>query len=398
MKKLLLLAVVVVLSVSFILAGCAPKPPTPTGPVRIGGSLPLTGIYAETAKWIEKGYRVWAEEINAKGGLLGRPVELVIYDDASSVEKGVTLLEKAITVDKVDLLLGGYPGTIAAAQMPVAEKYRMVYVSMGGHMPSFEKGYKYSFGGPPLMGQWWYEGIFAWLETLPEKDKPKTAAMITMNNPIGMAVYSGPKERLAKLGIKILVDELYDLPLATADPLVAKVKAVNADIFLANGFFADGVLTVRSMKALGYNPRFFVQGVGSLIPGWVKELGPDGDYVMSGTAMHRKLPFPGVAELDKLSRERFGVPAPDYFLFGYCWLQTLQRGVEGAKNFDQTAIRDYLKTHEISTIGGKFKFDDRGLPEPYGYATQVLKGEVELIWPKKVRTAEPVYPKPPWGK
>jgi len=150
-------------------------------PILIGGSLPLTGKFAETAKWIERGYRYWAEEINKKGGLLGRPVKLIIYDDESNASKAVTYAEKAITVDKVDLLFGGYPGTAARAVMPVAEKYKKVYVSMGGHMKSFSQGYTYSFGGPPLMGEWWYLGFIDWMKTIPEKDRPKRAAVYTMN-------------------------------------------------------------------------------------------------------------------------------------------------------------------------------------------------------------------------
>src|SRR5512143_1340943 len=106
-------------------------------PLVLGGSLPLTGVWAETAKVIQKGYEFWVEETNARGGLLGRPIKLVIYDDEGKPDSAVKLAEKVITVDKVDLLLGGYPGTAARPVMSVAEKYKMVYVSMGGHMASF---------------------------------------------------------------------------------------------------------------------------------------------------------------------------------------------------------------------------------------------------------------------
>ncbi len=121
-------------------------------PILIGGSLPLTGTYSATGKWVERGYQLWAEEINGKGGLLGRPVKLIIYDDKSDAKEAVSLIEKVITVDKADLLLGGYPGTACTAVMPVAEKYKMVYVSMGGHMESFSQGYTYSFRRPASDG------------------------------------------------------------------------------------------------------------------------------------------------------------------------------------------------------------------------------------------------------
>jgi branched-chain amino acid transport system substrate-binding protein len=347
---------------------------------------------------VEKAYRYWAEETNAKGGLLGRPVELIIYDDASQTDKAVQMLEKAITVDKVDLILGGYPGTSAAAQMAVAEKYKMVYVSMGGHMKSFTQGYKYSFGSPPLMGQWWYAGLWQWLETLPVDQRPKTAAIFTMNNPVGAATGEGVPAATKKLGINLVINETYDLPLASADSMIAKAKAANADLFIANGSFADGVLTVRAMKSLNYNPKFLAQAIGCIIPQWVTELKGDGNYVFSSTSMHDKLPFPGIKELNKVAQEKFGESvAPQYFLFGYAWLQSLKLGVEGAKSLDQDKIRDYLHNNEISTIGGKFKFDDKGLPPQYDYMTQVINGQVELVWPKEVQTHAPVFPKPNWG-
>ncbi|MEW6140889.1 MAG: amino acid ABC transporter substrate-binding protein [Thermodesulfobacteriota bacterium] len=368
-------------------------------PIVIGGSLPLTGKFAETGIWIERGMKYWADEVNKKGGLLGRPVELKIYDDESNVSKAVTFAEKAITVDKVDLLFGGYPGTAARAVMPVAEKHKFVYVSMGGHMKSFEQGYTYSFGGPPLMGEWWYEGFFEWLETLPADQRPKRAAIYTMNNPIGASLMDSIIRWTDKLKIERVIDEKYNLPLPDATPLIVKAKQMNCDLLFSNGFFADGVMTIRAAKALDYNPKAILQGIGSVVPEWTKELGPDGDYVFSGTSLHNKLKYPGNKELNEYVQKQWGLSAyPLYFGFGYVWMQTLAQGVEGAKTLDQTKIRDWLKSNEVSGIAGPMKFDEKGLPKPIDFCTQVIDGKVELVWPMEVRTHDPVYPKPPWKK
>lgn len=366
-------------------------------PIVIGGSLPQTGKFAETAKWIEKGMKFWADDVNAKGGLLGRKVEFKIYDDESNAGKAVTFAEKAITVDKVDLLFGGYPGTAARAVMPVAEKHKYVYVSMGGHMKSFEQGYTYSFGGPPLMGEWWYEGFYQWLKSLPADQRPKRAAVYTMNNPIGASL-TGSISRISKdLGVELVINEKYNLPLPDATPLIVKAKQMNTDILFANGFFADGVMTVRAAKALNYNPKAIVQGVGSVIPAWVKELGKDGDFVFSGTSLHNKLNYPGNEKLNAYVKKQFNLPGyPVYFGFGYCWMQTLSQAVEGARSLDQTAIRDWLKSNTVYTIAGSMSFDEKGLPHPINFCTQLINGEVELIWPKAIRTAKPMYPKPAW--
>ena len=363
----------------------------------IGGTLPLTGTFSATGKWVEKGYQFWAEEVNAKGGVLGKPVKLIIYDDKSDAKEAVSLLEKAITVDKVDLLLGGYPGTACTAVMPLAEKYKMVYVSMGGHMKSFSQGYTYSFGSPPLMGEWWYLGLVQWLATISPDKRPKKAAVYTMNNPIGVSLMESLYKGCKDLGIEIVIDEKYNLPLTTADSMITKAKQMKADLLFANGMFPDGVMTLRACKVLGYSPLAIAQGIGSVIPEWTKELGKDGDYVFSGTSWHYKLKYPGNDKIIKAAKEKFNEEEPPlYFGFGYAWMQTLQQGVEGAQGLDQTKIRDWFKSNEVKTIAGNFKFDEKGLPKPFVYLTQVIDGKAELIWPPDMRTREPVYPKPAW--
>lgn len=368
-------------------------------PIVIGGSLPLTGEFAETGQWIERGMRFWAEEINTRGGLLGRPVEFKIYDDQSNVGKAVTFAEKAITVDKADLLFGGYPGTAARAVMPVAEKHKVVYVSMGGHMKSFQQGYTYSFGAPPLMGEWWYEGFFQWLATIPADQRPKRAAVYTINNPVGLSLQDSIDRWTKELNIQLVINEKYNSPLADATSLIVKAKQMNCDIIFSNGFFPDGVTTMKAAKALDYNPKAIVQGIGSVVPAWVKELGNDGDYVFSGTSLYNKLNYPGNDKLNAYVKKEYNLDGyPLYFGFGYAWMQTLEQGVTGAKSLNQTEIRDWLKTNKVNTIAGPMTFDKMGLPAPINFCTQIVNGKVELIWPKNIRTKEPVYPKPAWKK
>ncbi len=367
-------------------------------PIKLGGTMAITGPLADNTKWVKRGYETWAEKVNKSGGLLGRPVELIIYDDEGKPDKAVQLLEKVITVDKVDLLLGGYGGASVAAQMPVAERYGMVYVSMGGHMASFSQGFKYSFSATPMMGEWLGEAFYRFLESLPVADRPKSVAYIKLNNPIGRAGQAVDRKWAEKLGMKIVVDEFYDPPLSSADALITKAKERNAELLYCTQFFPDAILTVRSAKALGYNPKFFQQSIAATSPAWTKLLGPDANYVYQGVIITNTLPYPGIAELNKLVKEKWGEPdAPEYFLFGYSWPETLQRGVEGAKSLKQDAIRDYLRTHEISILSGKFKFDERGLPAPYSYVVQVLNGQTHVVYPSSGKS-KAVYPKPAWGK
>jgi len=204
---------------------------------------------------------------------------------------------------------------------------------------------------------------------------------------------------LKKVGIELVINEKYNLPLPDATPLVLKAKQMNCDILFSNGFFDDGVLTLKAAKALDYNPKVIVQGIGSVIPAWVKELGKDGDYVISGTPIFNKLKFPGNDRLNQVVKERFNLSGyPLYFGFGYQWMWTLAQGVAGAGTLDQTKIRDWLKRNAVMSLVGPLKFDNKGLPKPYNFLTQLIDGKVEVIWPKDQQSHAPVFPRPAWKK
>jgi branched-chain amino acid transport system substrate-binding protein len=362
-------------------------------PVTIGATLPLSGAFSDTGVYVRDGYRHWESQLNEGDGLLGRDVELIIEDDQSEPSQGVSLLQRLINQENVDLLLGGYPGSTAAGQMQVADEQNMVYVSMGGHMSSFEQGFEFTFGAPPLMGQWWYNGFFNWLSTQPEDTRPTSAAAITIDNRDGEAVYECTTRNLDDLGIPLDMDERYTLPLDSAQSLVSQAKDMGADLFIANGFFPDGVQTVQAVHDVEYRPKALLQGVGSLTPAWEQELGELGNYIVSGTSMHPDLPFEGVDQLKQAASERYDRDTtPIYFMFGYSWAQTLQQGVEGAGTVDNPAVKDWLHDSCVQTVGGEYCFDERGLPDPIEYATQVQDGTAELVWPEDVATTDVVYP------
>jgi branched-chain amino acid transport system substrate-binding protein len=385
-----------------VVFGQTAKTSMPGGdPIKIGGSLPLTGLASEQAKWVKAGYECWAEDVNKRGGLLGRPVKLIIYDDESSPEKAVTYYERAITVDKVDLVFGGYPGTANVALMPLVEKYKKVFIGQGGHMKSFEQGFTYSFGSPPLMGEWSYLSVAGLLDDLiPKKDWPKSASLLTMNNVIGLASIPTVVKSLQDRGVKIAVNETYNLPLTDATPLVSKSKGTGAEFLIVQGFFDDTVMIMRAAKAMRYNPKIIWNILASRIPAWMKELGEDGNYVLANNFFPSGLPYPGNDRIKESAKAKFGLPQPpDFFAIGYCWMYSLEVAVQGAGTLDNTKIRDYLRSRPFDLPFGKgIKFDSRGLPPPFNYTVQTRGGRNEVIWPKEVATGKLVYPRPGWTK
>ena len=395
-------ALMAVVLVGFPALGQGPKISAPSGePIKVGGSLPLTGLASEQAKWIKAGYEYWVEDVNKRGGLLGRPVKLIMYDDESSAEKAVTYYERAITVDKVDLLFGGYPGTADVALMPLVEKYGKVFVGQGGHMQSFEQGYTYSFGSPPLMSEWVYkslEGIFQ--DLIPKAQWPRSMALLTMNNVIGLAARGNILKWAEGIGLKVVVEETYNLPLSDATPLISKAKARGAEVLACLSMFDDGVMFSRASKAMNYNPKLLWHQLASLQPAWMSELGSDANNVVNNTYWHPRLPFPGNDVINAGAKAKFNTPmAPTYFGFGYGWLRMVELGVRGAGSLDDAKIRDYIRSHKFDLPWGEgITFDKRGLPPPFAFATQTTNGSVELIWPKNVATTKLIYPRPAWSK
>jgi len=378
------------------------KATTPAGePIKIGGSLPLTGLASEQAKWVKAGYEFWAEDINKRGGLLGRPVKLIIYDDESNAEKAVTYYERAITVDKVDFVFGGYPGTSNVALMPLVEKYGKIFVGQGGHMKSFDQGFTYSFGSPPLMGEWSYLSVAGLLDDLiPKAEWPKTAALLTMNNVIGLSSIPTVVKSLEERGVKIVVNETYNLPLSDATPPVSKAKGTRAEFLIVQGFFDDTVMIMRGAKALRYNPKVIWNILASRIPAWMKELGEDGNHVLANNFFPPGLPYPGNDRIIEGAKTKLGLPyPPDFFAVGYCWMYSLGAAVQGAGTLDNKKIRVYLRSRPFDLPFGKgVKFDSKGLPPPFNFTVQTREGRNEIIWPKEVATGKLVYPRPEWTR
>jgi branched-chain amino acid transport system substrate-binding protein len=380
------------------------QPSKPSGqtaaPIRIGGAISLTGPWAETGKWVKEGYDLWLDEINKKGGLLGRPVEMIVYDNESDTDKAVTYYERAITVDKVDLVFGGVPGTANVAIMPLVEKYGKVFVGLGGHMKSFEQGYTYSFASPPLMSDWAYLSLMGIVnDLLPKADRPKTMAVLTMNNVTGLSARGPLVKSAEENGIKVVVDETYNLPLADATPLISKAKMRGAEILACVSAFDDGVMLTRAAKATRYNPKILWQMLASRLPAWMKEFGEDGNHVYSHTYWAADLPYAGNSRINDGVKQRFGNrPVSDFLGLGYCWMKSLEVAVLGAGSLDNKKIRDYLRSQKFDLPYGKgISFDSRGLPAPFCFTVLTTGGQNKLVWPKELATTQSVYPKPPWG-
>ena len=173
-------------------------------PIRIGASLSLTGTYAAIGQTLHRGYQLCVKHMNERGGLLGRKIELIQYDNGSDPATAVRLYEKLITQDKVDLVLGPYSSPITEAVANVTEKYRMPMMTNAATTSIFKKGRKFVFTVIPP-GEVRFEGLI----DLAAKKALKTVAIINEDSLFPKAVAQGAMELAKKKGLQLVFTEAY---------------------------------------------------------------------------------------------------------------------------------------------------------------------------------------------
>src|SRR3954454_19970798 len=230
------------------------------GPIKIGSSLPLTGEFSQPGTAAQQGYKVWAKMVNAKGGLLGRQVSLVVKDDASSQNTVVTDYNALISQDKVDLLLGTFSSLLNLPASAVAERNQMLYVEPAGGSPEmFSRGFKYLFFAQQATANLQGKVFAEYIANLPEDQRPKTAAYPTIDDPFAAPAVDGIREILEDAGVETVYQETYAIDTRNFDTIATAMKNENPDLVVSGAVFEDGVGLIRSMLKVGFTPDWLYQ-------------------------------------------------------------------------------------------------------------------------------------------
>src|SRR5213595_92429 len=297
MKRPAILAVVVtVLGVGVSIVANA------QGPIRIGASLSLTGTYAKLGKNQQEGYQLCQKDLNAKGGLLGRKVEFVVYDDQSLPATGGRLYEKLITEDKVDAVIGPYSSPITEAVANVSEKYQKVMVSpLAATTSIFKKGRKYIFMviSP---AEAYLEGLI----DMAAKRGLKTVAILNEDTLFTKTSAVGVSEIAKKKGMQVVFQEAYPKGNTDFAALLTKVKSLNPDIVAAATYFDDAVALTRQMRELDVSPKAYGVTVGGDLPEFYDTLRTNAEYVYGATKWEPVLPYPNNTEFFEAYKKEFG--------------------------------------------------------------------------------------------
>ena len=335
-------------------------------PLRIGSTLALTGPLATTALTHKLVGEIYVEQLNAKGGLLGRKVEWIVKDDQSKPELARTLYEQLVTSDKVDLLMGPYATGAILSAMGVAQRYNKVLVHHTFGIPSLAK-YEMSFpawsiGADP--GTTVPNTVFDALAASPKP--PRTVAFVTSKFPSIHFMSLGAREVAKKRGLQEVLFLEWDFGNRDFGPIAARVKDAKPDLVWVGDIGLEGNMLLDAMKKIDYVPPLHFHTYPA--PGPMTK-SPDGKNALSLTIFEEHAPFtanPVAAEFVKVFNERATrANLPDTSVevqaaASYSAWQILEAGVRGANSFDDKAIAAFLRKNRVDTIHGRLRFDGPG--------------------------------------
>jgi branched-chain amino acid transport system substrate-binding protein len=384
-------------------------------PITIGFGMALTGGLAPNGKAALLAMQIWQDNLNAKGGLLGRPVKLIYYDDQSNPATIPGIYTKLLDVDKVDLVVSGYATNMIAPAMPIIMQHNRTFLSLLGLAVNTEFHYPNYFSFTPTGGpnpkQSFAAGFFA--TAMAQNPKPKTLAIVGADAEFPHNAMDGARVLAKNDELKVVYDKTYPPTTTDYTPIVRAIQATNPDLVLVCSYPPDTVGIIRAAHEVGLKAKLFGGGMVVLQSTAIKtQLGPllngivDYDFWLpwSGLASPEGKAFQAQYQAKAASA---GVDPLGYYLppFAYGYMQVLQEAVEATKSLDQAKLADYLRSHTFKTVVGDVKFGADGeWAEARVMEVQfqnVKANDVDqfkdpktevILWPPALKTGDIVYP------
>jgi len=363
-------------------------------PVRIGATMSLSGAYSTQGIPAHNGYMMCADDINARGGLLNRPVEFIIYDDQSNTQTAKNLYEKLVTEDKVDAVMGPYGSTLTEAVAPVTEKHRMVHISpLAATTSIWEQGRSYLFMVLPPA-----ELFLAGLIDMAHSNDMTNVAVIYEDALFPAAAASGAKERVLDLEMNLVLYQSYPSGTSDFSTLLMKIKENDTQVLaMAASSLSNFITVVQQMKENGVSVDMF--GTSGAVNEFYQALGADAEYAYGLSAWEPGLSTPGIEKFTAGYQSKFGIEPSFHAAGAYGSCQLFEEAVKRANSLDSDKIRDQLLNLEMTTVFGDFKVDERGYQiANKGLFIQWQDGKKVIVWPDDIAETEARFPTPSWNQ
>jgi branched-chain amino acid transport system substrate-binding protein len=408
MKRRTLIGAAIIVAATGLTSNALAEQP----PIRIGMSMPQTGGLAGGGKASLLGIEIWRDDVNAKGGLLGRKVELVVYDDKSSASETPAIYSKLLDVDKVDLLFAPYATVPTAPIMPLAKQRGMLLIGNFSFQVNSKVGHDMWFNNAP------WGPADAWASAfldIGQKAGGKTVALLTADQEFAQNLAKTAREVAAKRNMPVVFDQTYPPNTVEFSSIIRALKATKPDIVYVASYPPDsaGILRAVNEIGIGDSVKLFGGGMVGLQFGPVME--NMGSLLNGVVNFNTWLPEPAMyfdgtkAFFDTYSKRAVEakVDPLGFYLapFGYASGQLIEAAIKATGSLDQKALAKYLREHEIATIVGPIAFSPDGERKETATLQAQFRGIVDknmdqfkkpgkqmILFPEKLKSGELVTP------
>jgi branched-chain amino acid transport system substrate-binding protein len=362
--------------------------------IGVGVTASLTGQYAEFGREQLNGMQMWADDLNARGALLGREVALVSYDDQSDPHTSARLYERLILEDKVDLLLGPYSSDVTLAASTVAEDHDLPMLAAGATAGEiWSRGYRNIFGIDNPADD--HAGL---LLAFAKEKGLRRIALVYAGAQFPREVARGVREQAAAHGLEIVFDEEYDERTKAFGDVVRRVARTKPDVMIGGTYLNDSITLVRQAKARGFAPKVLAFTVSPALRAFGDILGPDAEGIMSVVPWIRSARMPRAQDFSYRYKMKYGHDADYHAAAGYAAGQALEAAVRLAGSTEGDAVRKQLGSMKFRSLLGHYRVNEKG--EQVGKDTYVMQWQDDrrvLVLPASVAERPPLYPFPAWG-
>ena len=375
----------------------------PTGPLVIGASVSLTGDFSDSGKAVQRGYQLWANMVNANGGILGRQVRLDIVDDASSPTQVVTNYQNLINKDHVDLAFGPFSTLLTIPASQVAKRYGYAFLAPAGGGPAvFQQNLHNFFFVQPAPTVQSGDVFVKYLLSLPAAQRPATAAYAELDDPFSAPLAENIRQKLEAAGIRTVYKQVYPSETMDLSPIMGAIAALHPDLIVGGTQNEDSYDQVKSLVQLKFSPRFLFQSNGANSPlefptaiGTANTEGilAPADWYPGSTAN-------GSAAFTAAYIKAYGGTAQsvdDSSAEAYAVGQVISEVAAKTHKVDNDTIIATLHSGTWPTLLGNLSWSANGAPNGEFNLVQWQGGKLLPVYPPSIAQAKPEAPKPNWG-
>jgi branched-chain amino acid transport system substrate-binding protein len=368
----------------------------------IGVSLSLDGDFSGDGKALQQGYQLWADDVNAKGGLLGRKVQFKFVNDASTTQQVVTNYQDLITRDKVDLTFGPFSSLLTIPASQIAARYGYAFPEPAGGGPDvFNRGLNNVFFVQPAPVVNNLVSYAKWLLALPADQRPKTAAYATQDDPFTQPQVDKARSMLEAAGVQTSYNKVYPAETTDFTPLALGVAQSHADVVILGTQLPDALAFIQTFQQQHFSPRSLVETTGpdqgSQFSDKVGTTNTEGIMVPAGWWPDAK--SPNNDHFVKAFLAKFGGDAASISADAaeaYSVGQVVEQAAGRISSLDNAKLIRALHSGTFQTIQGPMGFDSTGQPNGASFLVQWQHGQTVPVYPPSVAVAKPEYPKPNW--